>query len=103
MVWYNIRYRIGYIIEALYAKGMVMNQFQKNIIQQMPQFTLSDFTYFIGCSHDKVKKLPLAADCTIHQAYKGSGSSAPYIRAEYCLKNCGFKCIGITGGSYKKI
>ncbi len=77
-----------------------MNRFQQNILQQMSQFTLSDFTYFVGCSYDKVKQLPLDADCSIHQAY--SGGSALYLRAEYCLKNCGFKCLGITAGTHKK-
>ena len=76
-----------------------MNTFQENILDQMPQFTLSDFTYFLECSRDKVQQLPLDANCTIHQTFIDS-SNALYHRAEYCLKNCGFKCLGIPPGTH---
>lgn len=77
-----------------------MTQFQQNILNQMPQFTLSDFIYFLGCSQDKVQRLSLDSDCTIHQTFVGCNQPL-YHRAEYCLKNCGFKCLGVTPGTHK--
>ncbi len=79
-----------------------INQFQCNILQKMPQFTLSDFTYFLGCSQDKVEQLSLDVNCIIHQTFLNC-LDANYHQAEYCLKNCGFKCIGVTPGSHKII
>lgn len=68
-----------------------MNQFQKNIISQLPQFTANDFKYFLKESQDKVESLGLNQTCKIHTTFKDS-NNPEYDRAEYCLKNCGLKC-----------
>ena len=79
-----------------------MNEFRQNIINKLPQFTLDDFNYFLDGSREKVQALKLAKDCDICTSYVDC-IDPEYTRYKYCLKNCGFKCLGITSGTYKRI
>lgn len=77
-----------------------MNNFQRNIIRQLPQFDEDSFKYFVDDNQEKVAALCLDKNCTINNSFNGA-VDVEYHRAAYCLKNCGFKCIGVTEGTYK--
>ena len=70
-----------------------MNQFQKNIILKTHDITMDDFRYFTSESENKIRNKGLpAANCEINKYFIDSNYTKYYQR-EYCLKNCGLKCI----------
>ena len=78
-----------------------MNRFQENILNQLPQFNEDDFNYFLEESQAKVQSLDLDPACQINISFEDS-IDPQYNRSQYCLKNCGFKCLGITEGKHKQ-
>ena len=77
-----------------------MNDFQKNLLHDFPQFKEEDFKYFLMESMRKVHSLGLPVkDCSINKTFVDA-KHRKLITAEYCLKNCGFKCL--QGKPYKK-
>jgi len=75
-------------------------EWQIEIINLYPQFAMSDFDYFVGESQEKINALGLPLqDCSITTVFNNA-IHRDYLRAEYCLKNCGLKCL--LGKDYKK-
>jgi len=68
------------------------NKFQKTIEEKFG-FTIWEQVYFISDVCEKVKKMGMPIkDCSINNIFVDS-VSPEFDRREYCLKNCGFKCI----------
>lgn len=68
-----------------------MNQFQKNIIKRMPQFSIEDFIYFTEEAENKVTELKIDKTCKIHNYFLDC-TDIKYHQKSYCLLNCGLKC-----------
>ena len=74
-----------------------MNKFQEEVLNKHPEIEYADFKYFASEAEDKVKKLGLPkAGCKIKTVFKGANHEL-YHQREYCLKNCGFKCLELKG------
>ena len=72
-----------------------------DLIKEFPQFTADDFVYFLESSENKVKDLDLPKqDCRINKVFSDC-KNEDLKRREYCLLNCGFKCL--RGLDYKKL
>jgi len=70
-----------------------MNKFQEEVLNKHPEIEYADFNYFTGEAENKVKKMGLPReDCKIKTVFVG-GKFELYYQREYCLKNCGFKCL----------
>jgi len=70
-----------------------MNQFQKNIIKKFKHLDINDFIYFTVNTEIKIKQLGLPRRyCDINNIFIDA-NYAEYHRREYCLKNCGLKCL----------
>jgi len=70
-----------------------MKTFTETILGNFPQFGSIDFIYFTDEVENKVKALSLPNKaCGITFMYKNS-RFAEYYQREYCLLNCGLKCI----------
>jgi N6-adenosine-specific RNA methylase IME4 len=78
-----------------------MNDFQKNLLKNFPQFTEDDFKYFLFESMRKVHNLGLPVkNCSINNIFIDA-KHRKLITAQYCFKNCGFKCL--QNKPYKKM
>ncbi|MFW6008633.1 MAG: hypothetical protein ACOCP8_05135 [archaeon] len=70
-----------------------MNMFQQQIIKEVPEIQKEDFMYFIDETVNKLKKMNLPAkNCNINFHFIDA-KEKEYVQLEYCLKNCGLKCI----------
>ena len=70
-----------------------MNKFQEDVLKRYKTINYDDFLYFTKDSQKKVEALGLPKkDCKIYNYFKDMINSN-YYRCEYCLKNCGFKCL----------
>jgi hypothetical protein len=78
-----------------------MNNFQKNLLNNFPKMTEEDFKYFSVQSMRKVHKLGLPVkNCIINTTFVDA-KHRNLLVAEYCFKNCGFKCS--QNKQYKKL
>ena len=69
-----------------------MNQFQKDILAKHDTINEDDFNYFTELSEQKVSELGLKQDCKIWSMFVDA-KYRHYHQCEYCLKNCGLKCV----------
>ena len=70
-----------------------MTKFQEEVLNKHPGIEYADFNYFTGEAEDKVKEMGLPKkDCKIKTVFVGCNHEL-YHQREYCLLNCGFKCL----------
>ena len=73
-----------------------MNQFQKNVMNNFPLITIDNFLYFTGELEKKIKKMELPkSECSINNVFIDA-TDMRYYRRQYCLLNCGLKCLSVT-------
>lgn len=71
-----------------------MNEFERRIIEQHETIDIDDFNYFTEEAEKKIADMGLPkSTCEISQVFVDCKTLGNYYRREYCLKNCGLKCI----------
>lgn len=70
-----------------------MNSFQKNIIKKFHNINKDDFDYFTKDAANKISKMGLPKKECIINSYFIDSNDSKFNRLEYCLKNCGLKCL----------
>lgn len=79
-----------------------MNRFQERVLKKYPEIEFDDFIYFTGEAENKVAKMGLPKmGCKITTFFVG-GKHGLYYQREYCLKNCGLKCLDNLTEKIKK-
>ena len=71
-----------------------MNQFQKNVILKHPNICMDDFCDYTQRTDQKIENMGLPKNkCCINNYFNDAGVLTKHYQREYCLKNCGLKCI----------
>jgi hypothetical protein len=69
------------------------NDFEIELLEKFTNFTPQDFDYCTDETIIKIESLGLPNPaCSIMQTFVNA-NHADFLRKEYCLKNCGFKCL----------
>lgn len=74
------------------AEQINPTSYEQSILARFDSLNLEDFRYFTGLSEQKISDLGLKPDCKIWQMFTDSHYPR-YHQCEYCLKNCGLKCV----------
>jgi len=70
-----------------------MNDFEKTILRKHKFITVNDLTYFTEETNLKLRDKGLPEiNCGINDIFDGC-NNADFHRREYCLKNCGLRCL----------
>ena len=70
-----------------------LNQHQLAILNSYPQFTACDLIYITDDVVGKVAELSLPDERCVVSASFVNANFRDYHQRDYCLRNCGFKCL----------